>query len=534
MASGRSPCFYIDELNKYQQKNSAVLKYCELSKTGPPHNLRFTYQVIIDGKEFPKAEGRSKKEAKNAAAKLAFEIISKEQKAASPSSPQTGNPSEGPPIENYIGRVNTIAQKKNLSVVYEECELRDSGPEKFHYKCKVGKNEYGIGTGSTKQEARQLAAKLAYEKIQSENLMKTDPSSGCFNSVCGDVQSNSSATSAYASESPSENYFSTNEAESNDNSDILDKSVESPGNSSGNNPRKVKRFDSPVKREENEYTVDPRFIRDFTEVTPIDSGGFGQVFKAKHRIDEKTYVIKRVKYNNEKVEREVKALAMLDHANIVHYHSCWDGLDYDPEHSVNYSRPKTRCLFIQMEYCDKGTLEQWINSRRGKEQDKCLALVFFEQITEGVHYIHSKQLIHRDLKPSNIFLVGMNQIKIGDFGLVTYLKNNEARTSKRGTMRYMSPEQILSVEDYGNEVDIFALGLILAELLHICSTVSETLKVFEDLRNGIFLDVFDNREKNLLQKLLSDDRKKRPNALEILKTLKEWNNIIERKKRNTC
>ncbi|XP_066863900.1 interferon-induced, double-stranded RNA-activated protein kinase isoform X5 [Kogia breviceps] len=495
MASGRSPCFYIDELNKYQQKNSAVLKYCELSKTGPPHNLRFTYQVIIDGKEFPKAEGRSKKEAKNAAAKLAFEIISKEQKAASPSSPQTGNPSEGPPIENYIGRVNTIAQKKNLSVVYEECELRDSGPEKFHYKCKVGKNEYGIGTGSTKQEARQLAAKLAYEKIQSENLMKTDPSSGCFNSVCGDVQSNSSATSAYASESPSENYFSTNEAESNDNSDILDKSVESPGNSSGNNPRKVKRFDSPVKREENEYTVDPRFIRDFTEVTPIDSGGFGQVFKAKHRIDEKTYVIKRVKYNNE---------------------------------------PKTRCLFIQMEYCDKGTLEQWINSRRGKEQDKCLALVFFEQITEGVHYIHSKQLIHRDLKPSNIFLVGMNQIKIGDFGLVTYLKNNEARTSKRGTMRYMSPEQILSVEDYGNEVDIFALGLILAELLHICSTVSETLKVFEDLRNGIFLDVFDNREKNLLQKLLSDDRKKRPNALEILKTLKEWNNIIERKKRNTC
>lgn len=63
-------------------------------------------------------------------------------------------------------------------------------------------------------------------------------------------------------------------------------------------------------------------------------------------------------------------------------------------------RSKTRCLFIQMEYCDKGTLEQWIENRRGKEQDKRLALVFFEQITEGVHYIHSKQLIHRDLKVS--------------------------------------------------------------------------------------------------------------------------------------
>ncbi|XP_033694608.1 interferon-induced, double-stranded RNA-activated protein kinase isoform X3 [Tursiops truncatus] len=498
MASGRSPCFYIEELNKYQQRNTAVLKYCELSKTGPPHNLRFTYQVTIDGREFPKAEGRSKKEAKNAAAKLAFEIISKEQKAASPSSLQTGDPSEVPPIENYIGRVNTIAQKKNLSVIYEECESRDSGPDKFHYKCKIGQNEYGIGIGSTKQEAKQLAAKLAYEKIQSENLMKADASSGCFNTVCGDVQSNSSATNTSASESPSENDFSTSEAESNDNSDALDKSFQSPENSSRNNPRKVKRslaprFDSPVKTEESMYTVDSR-----------------------------------------KVEREVKALAMLDHANIVHYHSCWDGLDYDPEQSINSSRSKTRCLFIQMEYCDKGTLKQWINSRRGKEQDKRLALVFFEQITEGVHYIHSKQLIHRDLKPHNIFLVGTNQIKIGDFGLVTYLKNDEARTSKQGTRLYMSPEQIACIEDYGNEVDIFALGLILAELLHICSTEVETVKILEGLRDGTFSVVFDNKEKNLLQKLLSKDPKKRPNTLKILKTLKEWNNIAEKKKWNTC
>lgn len=42
---------------------------------------------------------------------------------------------------------------------------------RFHYKCKIGQDEYGIGIGSTKQEAKQLAAKVAYEKIQSENLM---------------------------------------------------------------------------------------------------------------------------------------------------------------------------------------------------------------------------------------------------------------------------------------------------------------------------------------------------------------------------
>jgi serine/threonine protein kinase len=41
-----------------------------------------------------------------------------------------------------------------------------------------------------------------------------------------------------------------------------------------------------------------RFVKDFEEIEPIGEGGFGQVFKAKHRIDGKTYVIKRVKYNN--------------------------------------------------------------------------------------------------------------------------------------------------------------------------------------------------------------------------------------------
>nr|XP_012646320.1 interferon-induced, double-stranded RNA-activated protein kinase-like [Microcebus murinus] len=62
------------------------------------------------------------------------------------------------------------------------------------------------------------------------------------------------------------------------------------------------------------------------------------------------------------------------------------------------NRPETKYLFIQMEFCDKGTLEQWLDCRKGEKLDKELALKFFEQITTGVDYIHSKQLIHRDLK----------------------------------------------------------------------------------------------------------------------------------------
>uniref|UniRef100_A0A8D1WDV7 DRBM domain-containing protein n=1 Tax=Sus scrofa TaxID=9823 RepID=A0A8D1WDV7_PIG len=229
MASGRSPCFYIEELNKYQQKNDVILKYRELCKTGPAHNLRFTYQVVIDEKEFPKAEGRSKKEAKNAAAKLAFEIINKEHKANSSSSLPTANPPDRQLTENYIGRINTISQKKNLSVNYEPCEPGEDGPEKFHYKCKIGRKVYGSGVGSTKQEAKQLAAKQAYEKLQSENFMNADPpSSSCLSTASSDIQSSSPTTSTSASESATENGFSANTSESSDNSDRLNNSVLSP------------------------------------------------------------------------------------------------------------------------------------------------------------------------------------------------------------------------------------------------------------------------------------------------------------------
>lgn len=51
-----------------------------------------------------------------------------------------------------------------------------------------------------------------------------------------------------------------------------------------------------------------------------------------------------------------------------------------------------------MEFCDKGTLEAWIDNRRGKKPDKPLSLELYEQIAAGVEYIHNQQLIHRDLK----------------------------------------------------------------------------------------------------------------------------------------
>lgn len=546
MANDLSPGFFIEELNKYRQKHNILLKYHELPQSGPPHDVTFTFKVIINEREFPEAEGKSKKEAKNAAAKIAVDILNKENKEVSPLSLETTNTSEGSSIGNYIGLINRVAQKAKLTVNYEPCELWEQGPKRFQYKCRIGLKVYGTGIGSTKQEAKQLAAKSAYHKILSEGTLMTinSTSPGSVATTINDFRNIALVSHTCGSESPSENYFSTTVPEGSYNDDSLNNSSSSSMNVSRNNHKKIKRHLAPTfnlpDKEASKYTVNPRFANDFKEIEPIGAGGFGQVFKAKHRIDGKTYVIKRVKYDSEKVEREVKALAALTHPNIVHYYGCWVGHDYDPEssnsdteNSMNMNLGvKTRCLLIQMEFCDLGTLEQWIENRRQQKSEKALALEFFWQITTGLKYIHSKELIHRDLKPNNIFLVAINQIKIGDFGLVTSLQNNEKRTVNKGTLRYMSPEQISS-QNYGKEVDIYALGLILAELLHICTTVVETAKIFAELRRGIFPDVFDIKEKTLLQKLLALEPEKRPDTSEILKTLAEWKNVSDKKQRYT-
>ncbi|XP_022376160.1 interferon-induced, double-stranded RNA-activated protein kinase [Enhydra lutris kenyoni] len=540
MANVRPPSFSIEELNIYCQKRNLVLKYYELSKKGPAHNLKFTFQVIINERKYSEAEGKSKKEAKNAAAKLAIEKLNEESKAVSSLSLTTTDTSEGlgiGSIENFIGRLNRLAQKEKLSVNYEQCELNESGPERFYYRCKIGQKEYAVGGGATKQEAKQMAAKFAYQQIE-KTSMKEDSaaSSDSWTTLSSDSGNSALVKNISASKSPLGNDSSPNATERNCNSNSVNTSS-SPLSNVRSSEKKVKRtlaptFNSPVSKG-NKHTVEERFANDFTEIMPIGLGGYGHVFKAKHKIDGKIYVIKRVKYDKEnKVEREVKALADLHHLNIVQYYNCWAGEDYHPEDSVNPSRPKIKCLLIQMEFCDKGTLEAWIDDRRGKKPDKPLSLELYEQIAEGVKYIHSKELIHRDLKPSNIFLVNTKHIKIGDFGLVTSLKDYANRTSSKGTLRYMSPEQISSPE-YGKEVDIFAMGLILAELLYICPTLSETIQIFKALRDEKFPDVFDAREKFLLHKLLSHDPTKRPNASEILETLKEWKNVAVKKERNT-
>uniref|UniRef100_A0A8C8C3A3 Protein kinase containing Z-DNA binding domains n=1 Tax=Oncorhynchus tshawytscha TaxID=74940 RepID=A0A8C8C3A3_ONCTS len=317
-----------------------------------------------------------------------------------------------------------------------------------------------------------------------------------------------------------------------------------------------------------------RFSKDFKLLSVLGAGGFGCVTKAQHKLDGKTYAVKIVK-NMGEANREVKALATLEHSNIVRYYTTWpedanwvDG-GYSTESSVqskisedsdNYSdqgdgsthvtkqsdldlsetasedqanhsmtdsssrNGDWPCLFIQMEFCEGGTLKDWISKNNVRTKDKAHGI--FQQIVCGVDYIHSEGLIHRDLKPENILFGSDGMVKIGDFGLVTTITTLSGasmyRTVNKGTPFYMSPEQKTGGK-YDEKTDIFSLGLIWFELLWHMSTVSEKIKVFQSLQTRTFPSDFREKfilEHKLITKMLSESPANRQNAEEIAAILK--------------
>lgn len=190
-------------------------------------------------------------------------------------------------------------------------------------------------------------------------------------------------------------------------------------------------------------------------------------------------------------------------------------------------------LYIQMQLCRKDTLKDWLNTNC-ENRDKTTIFDFFYQIVDAVEYVHSQDLIHRDLKPSNIFFSLDGTLKIGDFGLCRAKTNvcvgssldlkdyvadySEAvHTEQVGTQLYMSPEQMNGLS-YNHKVDIFAMGLILLELLVPFKTQMQRVNVLLKARNNMFSREFKSEhpdEHELVRCLLDRRPYKRPTATAI-------------------
>ncbi|NWQ70550.1 E2AK2 kinase, partial [Neopipo cinnamomea] len=516
----------------------------------------FTVVVKLNDVEYGTGTGKSKKEAKRVAAKKTWEMI--EKQLQSPSSMDAAELattqiiSSPEPNRNYVSLLNTFSQRTRLKVDYPEKTCTgDAHAPIFSCSCTISGQLYGRGTGPTLAAAKQAAAKQALEKVNKEDSLTV-----CMCLFLGmcllltpvNYTANHFSVSISSKEMPllggtflfsshvrkmahykfcfypfyrklAANFPNVRKEEENKNRSDSDESLPD--------------VDTNTRKENgNPHTVDKIFLNNFKNIEPIGEGGFGNVFKARSTCDKITYAIKRVKFTKY-VLREAEGLARLTHENIVRYHWSWKGYDHITNSAASPNSDKTTlCLFIQMEFCEQGTLEKWISENREDQHYHEMAQNKFLQIMKGVEYIHSEKLIHRDLKPPNIFISHDDKIKIGDFGLVTSVAY-ETLTENTGTKSYMAPEQF--GDRYGKEVDIYALGLIWFEILS-AFTNHEKNEVWPSVRKGHLPGSFTNQfppKASIIQKMLSKDPFKRPSASQILDLFKSVDK--EESRRNyTC
>lgn len=276
------------------------------------------------------------------------------------------------------------------------------------------------------------------------------------------------------------------------------------------------------------------FDKFFKILSKLGSGSFGSVYKVEHELlglNLGVFALKKIPIgdnvnNLRKILSEVKFLYDLscnlsdnnksNNNNVVKYNHVWVEID-----QVSRFSPKIPVVFLLFEYCAGGTLEDWVddvikpkfnlteekNRRKLKSKDKNYLtprylnnfeiFKIFNDVTQGLNYLHNLKILHRDLKPSNcLFRTNFKNdyksdpirsveefekiptLLVSDFGesimvnnLDGKLQNTIESTGTTGTLEFCAPEIILvrkspsykrsKLGGFSYSSDIYSLGMIL-------------------------------------------------------------------------
>lgn len=161
--------------------------------------------------------------------------------------------------------------------------------------------------------------------------------------------------------------------------------------------------------------------------------------------------------------REVTQLQQLSHPNIIRL--AYGRKKIKPEEAIlNDIQDDQRLNFIALEYMAGGSLKQRLKDRGIFSLEEAYEIV--NQVSEALDYAHHKNVVHLDVKPANIlFSADDRRVVLSDFGVARQQAELLRTRGRVGTMIYNAPEQFISHMIPDCRVDIYALGLILFEML---------------------------------------------------------------------
>ena len=202
----------------------------------------------------------------------------------------------------------------------------------------------------------------------------------------------------------------------------------------------------------------PQHLGRYEISAELGQGGMGTVYQATDPAFQREVAVKILPPRllndpgfRESFQREAQTIAALEHIAIVPVY------DFGEEGGQPY---------LVMKLMAGGTLSAIVARRGPLPLDETEAII--SRLAAGLDKAHQAGILHRDLKPDNILFDADGSPAIADFGLAKILTDSARRNDNEdvvGTLAYMSPEQILGEGDFDGRADIYALGIILFEML---------------------------------------------------------------------
>src|SRR5438067_4355603 len=193
----------------------------------------------------------------------------------------------------------------------------------------------------------------------------------------------------------------------------------------------------------------------------LGSGGMGSVFLCEHKFMRRRVAVKVLPTAKaadpsslERFYREARAVAAVDHANIVRAY------DIDQDENLH---------FLVMEWVDGTNLQDLV--KKFGPLDHLRACHYIYGASVGLQHAHEMGLVHRDIKPGNILVDRAGVVKILDMGLARFCHDEEDILTKKydenvlGTADYLAPEQALDSHTVDIRADIYSLGATFYYLL---------------------------------------------------------------------